>query len=192
MHDHNCIDANALCKYIFNRGVITDFNSVGDIDFPYNSFNAIQSTVQQHLTTVVEIVNISGNVGNTANFFNLSNLPAIRSLEIGCFCFQNCEEFTIEDLPKLEAIIIHNECFNHSFGNRLGCWTLRKCCNLRLIQIDSSSFEYYSNVCIADLPSLMKIQLGNHVFTQSRECFIRSRLIDNHIKTDDDDNENNL
>ena len=58
------------------------------------------------ISTSVESIVIQGNVKGDKELFTLSNLPSLKTLEMGPYAFHNCHSIVFENLDQLQSITL--------------------------------------------------------------------------------------
>ena len=115
----------------------------------------------------VESINITDGLCSSYNGteFILKNLPALKSIVIGSYCFGRVRSFELDGLNKLESVVIGERSFRIDIYERNdGSYRIVNCPKLKSIQIGVGSFYDYHSFELNNLPSLQSIDIG-------RECF---------------------
>ena len=127
-------------------------------------FNALDSTV--------ETIIVDNNGCNDRSFtvLNLTRFVNLKVFEVGDYSFSYVDEVHMIGLPKLERVVIGENCFTkekYRIANyeRLGDdsnrhFYLEDCDKLRELRIDSRSFMDYSVCEIENADSLEVIEMG--------------------------------
>ena len=111
----------------------------------------------------------------------LQNLPALKSIVIGDYCFGNVRSFELDGLNKLESVVIGRLSFRISGDERSdGSYRIVNCPKLKSIQIGFRSFEDYHSFELNNLPSLQSIDIGSFGFEYA-PSFSLTGLIDGSV-----------
>ena len=101
------------------------------------------------------------------NSLSYDNLPCLRQLYIGSFCFRDIRQFCLHDQENLEYIEIGKESFVISLNNgrrESGLFLISRCKKLKELKINNFSFFDYSTMELIDLEALEIIHLGEGCF----------------------------
>ena len=120
----------------------------------------------------VESIVIQGAVGMKEESFNLSNLPALIALEIGCGAFKNCHSIVFENLNQLQSITLE---YGALCGD--GCTTksneliMKNLPSLSSFKGDDHNLLWIGIVILENIPSLTEdhIWMNASVFSKVRE-----------------------
>ena len=112
--------------------------------------------------------------GNDLSVFDVNCLKGVEILEIGNDSFKKVKEFVIDGWNELESIIIGNSSFMFNENSRGGKCLIMNCDKLREIHIGWRSFYGYESFECKNLPSLISIQLNNHVFLNCNSIVFES------------------
>ena len=111
----------------------------------------------------------------------LQNLPALKSIVIGDYCFGNVRSFELDGLNKLESVVIGRQSFRISGDERNdGSYRIVNCPKLQSIQIGGISFQDYHSFELNNLPSLQSIDIGSFGFHYA-PSFSLTGLIDGSV-----------
>ena len=106
------------------------------------------------------------------NTFNFSRFTLLEELIIGDDCFENVNEFVIDELNKLKSLTIGSKSFTkykNSYGNdESRSFHVLNCAELESIEIGSYSFsDYGGEFELKNLPKLSTIIIGDIGSTSS-------------------------
>ena len=104
--------------------------------------------------------------------FGFTNL---RSITIGCGCFQNVREFVLDGLEHLESVKIGEECFRISDEEERddGVCRITNCPNLTQLEIGNWSFSDFKQFELSNVNSLQSITFGHGCFKYAENCILK-------------------
>ena len=78
---------------------------------------------------------------NRRQEFHITDRPRLEEIWIGEKCFSHFVTFTVDSLPALKKLTIGASSFNAE--KESGTFSVKSCHQLKSIQIDPYSFEYF-------------------------------------------------
>ncbi len=165
----------------WGRGV--QYNRKGDVvyDGKWVSNEHLETKVvvacdqsQSPLHCCIEELVIGSNCFNNEELrlLDLSLIPALRSLSIGDYSFEDVEIVNIVGLNHLESVVVGNYCFK----DREGRFFLKHCPSVKRLKTGRFSFPSYRVCEIEDVPALEVIEMGSLKFEHVYFCFGRASL----------------
>ena len=105
----------------------------------------------------------------TVSTLHLSNLPNLKSIEIGDNCGVTISDVLLEFLDSFHSLRIGKKSFttcesNWPIERSNRTFTIHHCLALESIEIGESSFSDYSSFSLTDLPFLSTLSLQSHSF----------------------------
>ena len=130
----------------------------------------------------------------TVSTLHLSNLPNLKSIEIGDNCGVTISDVLLEFLDSFHSLRIGKKSFttcesNWPIERSNRAFTIHHCLALESIEIGESSFSDYSSFSLTDLPFLSTLSLQSHSFifspilslTSNSVSFVNRRLTEAEI-----------
>ena len=90
---------------------------------------------------------------------DLSRFTNLKSFIVGDRCFGGVTSLHVDGLQYLETIKIGMSSFSSTYGSNYS-FAVKNCPSLKELKIGPSSFEYWNQVEIENLPSLEVIEMG--------------------------------
>lgn len=128
------------------------------------------------LTSTSQALNVLNNQFNRMENLCLYGFMSLKTITIGCECFQAVSRFDLIGLDSLEKVVIERNCFyKHNDGGTVkpeGECCILDCPRLLTIRIGDSCFNNYTSIHLADLPALQTLELGQNCFYHTTSFFL--------------------
>ena len=109
----------------------------------------------KQISSSVESIVIQGNIGCEEKTFNISYLPSLITIEIGCSSFRNCHKVAFENLTQLQSITIGSDSFMlHRYTVDSNELIMRNLPSLTTFKGEGGNFLWISKVILKNIPSL--------------------------------------
>lgn len=111
------------------------------------------------------------------NILSILDLPNLRRIAIGNYCFWNVSEFIVDNLPCLESLTIGFGSIK-SRGSDFGGSICRisSCSSLRDLVIGDNSFEDFQSFELFGLSSILRICFGENSLKYA-DCSIIGKIL---------------
>ncbi|KNB44865.1 hypothetical protein JH06_1587 [Blastocystis sp. subtype 4] len=166
-----CSNADALEYYItFNNRNITPSEHLLSLD-PSSLWISETSQMNQ-ISTSVESIVIQGNVKGDKELFTLSNLPSLKTLEMGPYAFHNCHSIVFENLDQLQSITLQVAALQGSTDTTdSNVLIMRNLPSLSLIKGAGNNFCYIGKVILENMQALKEhgIKMDYYAFKDVKE-----------------------
>ena len=115
------------------------------------------------------------------NVISTLDLPNLKRIVIGDYCFWDISEFIVDNLPCLESLIISHGSIK-SCGSDFGRSICRisNCSCLRDLVIGDKCFEDFQSLELFGLSSIPRICFGMNSFKYA-DCSIKGKILINYI-----------
>lgn len=113
-----------------------------------------------------QILSVSDGQFNQMKSLRLYGFNSLKTVTIGCECFQNVLCFDLIGLDSLEKVTIERKsfCGNETMVELEGECCILDCPHLSTILIGDLCFKNYKSLRLANLPSLQTLELGEYCF----------------------------